>query len=489
MTSPITQIIPEIGSRFIDNWFVKSASNHESVLRITLERSDGDQVVWRLQRAETPGPRSPFDTSGWQIAYENTSVAYDQLIPCGQAWMNLVQLHGSTLSSAWTTTTNDTWQTRIQAELLDQPQRSVRLGDLLRPEELPKFACTLPWTRLEASQGGFIGPCCLEYQRGRWPNDDSPAALWNGPALQAFRRTLANHQAPMATCRPTCPVLLAGNERAENVRIYGGSAASLQAQVRSIESLLRGDSIVSGWPSQVCLTVTSYCNYDCLMCPHGEEGRIDDQLTPSFYAGLTQMLEGVCILELNGGEPLASPYLRGFLEEIDSNQYSHLRINLITNGSYLSEKQLERFEKVPWGNLTFSLNAATAATYKLVNRGLEFSRIQAHLEAVHAVRRQVAHRANVTYSMVLLLANFHEIEAFFDLAQRDGADVRYLLPFRDRHGSSLMTQRVAMETAQLALERVADRLERQNRMRQSRDVRANAQILAQRIQAGVFQAL
>ena len=58
-----------------------------------------------------------------------------------------------------------------------------------------------------------------------------------------------------------------------------------------------------------------------------------------------------------------------------------------------------------------------------VNRGLPWPRLREHLDALHRLRRDGEMRCSVTYSLVILRANLHELRAFAELARRDG--VRY----------------------------------------------------------------
>lgn len=382
----------------------------------------------------------------------------------------------------------DDWPERARATLVDQPGISLRLMDLLPPESLPPWRCALPWTRLELSQGGFVGPCCVEYQAERFVAAGSPAEQWNGPALQRFRAEMTKPGLP-APCRATCPVWQGRSEPVGEVRIVGGPAAAVESQIRTVQALLAGQSISAGTPLAVCLTATSFCNYDCLMCPLGEEGTLSDQLTTEFYAQLMPLLQGVQVLEVNGGEPLASPNFRLFLEQLDRRALPQLRVNLITNGSYLAAKQWERLLHVPWGNLTWSLNAATAATYQLVNRGLPFERIRANLDVLAELRRSGQVDAQVTYSMVVLKQNLHEIELLGELAAQDGACVRLMLPFRNRHGASILTDRIAMESALQAMQRLAKQLVGRGRGREARGVLAQARVLWERLNQGLLEAL
>ncbi len=375
------------------------------------------------------------------------------------------------------------WQERARSHLRDRPHLSLRLDQLLPAEALPAWPCTLPWTRLEVSQGGQVGPCCVEYQTA--PALAQPllaTALWNGPGMQAFRRAMLPGVGTPSTCRASCPMLIGQSQLAADVRLRGGPLAALDSQIAVVEDLLAGRTQVRGAPLAVCLATTSFCNYDCLMCPCGAEGKLSDQLPAAFYADLLTLLPGVQVLDANGGEPLASPTFREFLETLDVAKLPQLQVNLVTNGSYLTPKQLDKLARVPFGNLTVSLNAATADTYLLVNRGLPYARARAHLDDLLA-RQRAGMRGEVTYSMVILKQNFHEIEAFAELALTDGVHLRYMLPFRNRHDSSLLTDRVAMLAALTALQRVAQRLLGLGRGREARDALTSARILLGRLDA------
>ena len=380
------------------------------------------------------------------------------------------------------------WAERARAALTDRPGISLKLMDLLPEAALPSWQCALPWTRLELSQGGFVGPCCVEYQAERFIADRSPMGQWNGAALQRFRTLMTKPGLP-TTCRATCPIWQGRSEPVAEVRIVGGPAEAVESQIRTVRSLLAGESISGGAPLAVCLTATSFCNYDCLMCPLGEEGTLSDQWPAEFYTDLLPLLQGVQVLEVNGGEPLASPNFCAFLEQLDRRALPQLRVNLITNGSYLAAKRWERLMHVPWGNLTWSLNAATAATYQLVNRGLPFERIRANLDALAQLRRSGQIEAQVTYSMVVLKQNLHEIELLGELAAQDGACVRLMLPFRNRHDSSILTDRSAMEAALQAMQRLTKQLLQRGRGREARGVLAQARVLWERLNQGVLEPL
>lgn len=380
----------------------------------------------------------------------------------------------------------DDWRDRLRQRLVGRSDLSMLLGELLPVDALPPWPCHLPWTRLEVSEDGVVGPCCVSYQRPRFEAGGlRPSELWNGEAMQAFRRAMAD-PAP-STCRSSCPVLVGRTEPPASFRIRGGPPAVVEDQISLVESLLAGAVEVPVAPPTVCLATTSYCNYDCLMCACGAEGTLDDQLATEFYADLNSMPGDVLVLELNGGEPLASPTCRAFLESLDTSSAPHLRVNLITNGSFLTREQLERLTGVRWGNLTVSLNAATPEIYRLVNRGLPYERIRRNLDALLELRR--SRPFDMTYSMVLLRQNVDQIEDFAELALRDAVAVRYMLPFRNRNATSIMKQRDDMGRALRGLQTVAGRLLNAGRRREADGALASARILMERLNRNVLLPL
>jgi molybdenum cofactor biosynthesis enzyme MoaA len=194
-------------------------------------------------------------------------------------------------------------------------------------------------------------------------------------------------------------------------------------------------------------------------------------------------------IEVLGGEPLASPVFRDVLAGPLLEAWPHVGVALTTNGSYLTECELARYAHVRFEHLMISLNAATPATYAIVNRGLAWSRIRANLDAVLAARQRARPAFAVTYSMVILRANVHEIEAFAALAEADGVDVRFMLPVRDRNGQSIMLDAGCLAATERALTAVVDRLRARGSHRSAARAEGELAVVRSRRARGVLQVL
>ena len=171
------------------------------------------------------------------------------------------------------------------------------------------------------------------------------------------------------------------------------------------------------------------------------------------------------------------------------NWYPQLRVSLTTNGSYLTPGEQERLGHVPFSNLTISLNAATDETYEAVNRGLAFERVRTNLDALLSRRKKGLFRGSLVYSMVLLKRNVAEIEQLAELAWKDGALVRFMLPMYNRNNESIMTDPEMMRTALASLQKVAIREEERGFPERARWVRGESEVLDARLEAGIFRAL
>ena len=441
-----------------------------------------------LTHRRTPLPFSAFETPGRQMARRVAAACGDRrLVDVVDGWLR--ESRGDAWDGAHAgpaPAPRGDWRAELEA-LVDRPDAAFRFGD--RPGAVGRAAerCTLPWTRLELGMGEAYGPCCPDFQTRPASGRGAPLALFHSDAMRAFRRALAGEGHPVS-CRRSCPRLAGRSDALGHLVLRGGPRAFIDNQRRVVEAILAGDDAPDATPLDVCFPTTSFCNYDCLMCRFGEEGVLDDELPEAFYDSLEPLLPGVSQLEALGGEPLASPVFREVLASDRLARFPQVRVSLTTNGSYLTPSALRRYAHVRFGHLTVSLNAATPETYAAVNRGLPFARIRENLDAILERRDAVGDPA-VTYSMVLLRANLHEVEAFAELARRDGAGVRFQLPMFDRNGQSILTDPAAMRAAEEQLRHVARALFTEGRVGDAHRARGEADVLRDRHDRGVFRPL
>ena len=270
--------------------------------------------------------------------------------------------------------------------------------------------------------------------------------------FKEYRKEMVSSQHPPG-CRSTCPILVSGQETLARFVLTADS--NLERQLEVAQAMINGKIEVDHAPLSIGIPVTSFCNYNCLMCDCGEKGTLDDQRSPEFWNDIEKWIKNGTTVDINGGEPLTSPYFRQWIESLP---------------------------KLPFKSITVSLNAASPKTFEMVNRGVSWTTIRKNLEALQAAKSQGKFDGEIVYSMVILLANLHEIEDFARLALKDNVSCRFLLPQHNRNSQSIMTSAAAMSAAENSLRAAADMLKKLPRW--SQDATASADILAKRLEIG-----
>ena len=405
-----------------------------------------------------------------------------------------------------------TWEDRVRDQLVDHPDRTVLLSDIIPMGELPYLACVLPWTRLELFPAltdteridlgreipcppnfapHTFGPCCPVFVREPQPvpPESTLRQIWNAPQMQAFRQSMLDDE-PTRVCMPTCPHLLGGTARVENLYLEGGSTCSVELQIQRVRAILERKVELDVGPEMLQFPATSFCNYDCVMCEYGQEGSLDDELSDLFYEQVADLMPGLKRITISsGGEPFASQVFQRFLEQFPFSSWPKLELTVVTNGSLLNQSTLRLLERVSHLNLVISLNAATPETYELVNRGLPFERIQEILKQVLERYRSGRIQGSLAYSMVLLRSNHHEVVDFCKLVERDGVGARLVLPYFNRNQESIMVSRQAMEESLASIESVLRRHRGRSWWKSFRDLFFSARLLRERLDAKIFSPL
>lgn len=200
------------------------------------------------------------------------------------------------------------------------------------------------------------------------------------------------------------------------------SRTEIEANHRLCDEEWKNGSVrVSSAPRLLTIETTSRCNLRCVMCGHGTHPV--DAAYEHFPEALIPRLSGVIRLaahvQLHGlGEPLMNPAFWKLLELTHENQ--HVQIN--SNGQLLDKRNVDRILTTWLGEISFSLDAATPATYRKI-RGADLGRVIENVRYLIAERRRLGRvRPHVSMNMTLMRENIEETVRFVELAHELGAD-------------------------------------------------------------------
>jgi MoaA/NifB/PqqE/SkfB family radical SAM enzyme len=191
----------------------------------------------------------------------------------------------------------------------------------------------------------------------------------------------------------------------------------------------RGVAIVRSRPSWITLETSAVCNLRCVQCPRENPSRQfqETRMDPAFFTKIARYFPYLMHLQLHGlGEPLLADFFWQIVND-DGTRGIDLVVN--SNGTLLTERNVDRLLHSGLNLVNISLDAATASTYKKI-RGGDFDKVVAGIRRLIARRKELGVTGlQIWMNMTLMMENICELPLFVDLAcdlEVDGADVWHL---------------------------------------------------------------
>jgi MoaA/NifB/PqqE/SkfB family radical SAM enzyme len=191
----------------------------------------------------------------------------------------------------------------------------------------------------------------------------------------------------------------------------------------------RGITVVRSRPTWITLETSAICNFRCVQCPRENPGRTfhENQMDYSIFSKIDRYLPYLSTLQLHGlGEPL---FTGVFWQIIAEPLTRDINLSVNSNGTLLTERNVNRLLSSELNLINISLDAATGPTYRKI-RGGNFDKVITGIKRLIARRKELdATRLQVWVNMTLMLENIRELPLFIDLAcdlEVDGADAWHL---------------------------------------------------------------
>lgn len=171
-------------------------------------------------------------------------------------------------------------------------------------------------------------------------------------------------------------------------------------------------------PPMVLLDVTNVCNLHCGHCPHTEIAE-SDQYRPqhmswSHFSKIVHELsqcDGPCLLHLVGdGEPMLHPRIVDMVEL--AKRDTKCVVNLTTNGTLLSQKNIDRLYRCGIDIIEVSLDALFKGTYEQIRKGASYERVMRNVFYLLDARRSAKAPTRLLVSFVDQAGNHEEARQF-----------------------------------------------------------------------------
>jgi radical SAM protein with 4Fe4S-binding SPASM domain len=166
-------------------------------------------------------------------------------------------------------------------------------------------------------------------------------------------------------------------------------------------------SCVKGFPNEITLELTNYCNLKCITCPHPKMVRAKGFMEMALVERVLEQAEGLVeLIDLDMfGESLMHPQ---FFEIVEKCRAKGIATLLNTNMSWETRKHLDALATRGPDMIVLSIDGATKETYEAVRVGAKWEKVLENVDYLLAQKP----RSYTVLQMVVSTATEGDIEAF-----------------------------------------------------------------------------
>jgi radical SAM protein with 4Fe4S-binding SPASM domain len=157
------------------------------------------------------------------------------------------------------------------------------------------------------------------------------------------------------------------------------------------------------------------CNIHCVMCWQDHKSKL--------VLDYKKLIENINLepfedIDIQGGEPLAIANAKAYYEYVASQ---NKRLIFMTNGLLINHEWAEKIV-LHSSYIHISLNAATAKTHEIVNKGSQWNTVLKNIAKLKEAREKCGSSMKIIGHMTIVLENVHEIPLFINHFKEFGVD-------------------------------------------------------------------
>ena len=176
-------------------------------------------------------------------------------------------------------------------------------------------------------------------------------------------------------------------------------------------------------PRCLGLVLGNACN---IYCPHCYQSKNGDNLLKPAGIGreLRREFRGLyphlATLRIQGGEAFAYAGFRELLEDVAATVQRPI-LSVSTNGTLIDEDWAERIVRLPFSNVTVSIDGGTPATYARMRRGADLGQVLDNVRRIQRWKEKLGvELPSLDSFFVVMRSNFREIPRYLELMHEYG---------------------------------------------------------------------
>lgn len=272
--------------------------------------------------------------------------------------------------------------------------------------------CKFPFERLKIDAEGNATMCCFQ-QRRCLGNilETGVDEIWRSALSQEIRESTLRDQLHSSCAVSHCPYTCAHTRANTQKRrvVLEGYPITLELDLPIQHCNIGGNNPSEERPA-------------CFHCERSRGFRAQTDRLGDICALLRPYMKNLISMHIQG---VAEPFWRGrifeILEDLEfPTHQDHIRVSTTTNGTVFTDPRIARWLKIPKSVITFSIDAATPKTYKLLRRLDAYDEVVRRLTKCCQLKSET--QAVHIHNNINLL-NINEVAGMVEVAAKAGVDV------------------------------------------------------------------
>lgn len=196
-----------------------------------------------------------------------------------------------------------------------------------------------------------------------------------------------------------------------------GNANELKRMISDNQALIcktdYGYKVISLVPDvkKVYIEVTTRCNFDCTTCIRNswddELGHMDVKVFSALVDQLKELPDLQTVHFGGFGEPLSHTYIFEMIKDIKE---LGLKVELITNGSLLTEDAAKKLVDLKLDTLFISLDGPDEEIYNDIRKGADFTSVVTNIKAFNRIKSERgSSNPDLGIEFVVMKSNYHKL--------------------------------------------------------------------------------
>jgi len=209
---------------------------------------------------------------------------------------------------------------------------------------------------------------------------------------------------------------------------------NIKNRIALARSYLMREERLDAFPFEIAIGITNRCNLNCSFCPHRISHRSQGDISLDLLNSLISQISTYAdVVDLSfDGEPFLHPE---WSECVRICHRHGVRAILQTNGLLVDEELTREILEVGVDSITFSVDAATEETYRMLKPGGDFKLVLKNVESFLQQAGRYSRRPKITVQFVNGPENMVEADDFLLYWKGKGADFIRIKPMLNFGGS------------------------------------------------------